>query len=46
VTALLDQSKAGALSPQEEKELERYLLVEHLVRLAKAYAYKQRPAQG
>jgi hypothetical protein len=46
VTALLDQSKAGALSPQEEKELERYLLVEHLVRLAKADAYKQHPTQG
>ena len=46
VTALLDQSKDGALSPQEEMELERYLLVEHLVRLAKAYAYKQRPTQG
>src|SRR5438067_2850759 len=46
VTALLDQSKGGALSPQEELELERYLLVEHLVRLAKAHAYQQRPTQG
>ena len=39
LTATPDQLRE--LSPQEEMELERYLLVEHLVRLAKAHAYKQ-----
>ncbi len=38
---LLAQSKAGRLSRQDEVELDRYLMLEHLVRLAKAYAYKQ-----
>lgn len=36
---LLAQSKQGMLSPQEAAELERYLLLEHLVRMAKAHAY-------
>lgn len=38
---LLAQSKAGTLSRQDEAELERYLALEHLVRLAKAHAYEQ-----
>ena len=41
VSELLDQNKQGKLSRQEEAELERHLTLEHLVRLAKAYAYKQ-----
>jgi hypothetical protein len=41
VSMLLDKSKEGGLSSQEEAELERYLVVEHLVRLAKAHAYRQ-----
>jgi hypothetical protein len=35
---LLAQSKEGTLSRAEESELERYLMLEHLVRLAKAQA--------
>lgn len=38
---LLAQSKAGLLSREGEAELERYLFVEHLVRLAKGRAYEQ-----
>ncbi len=41
VSELLDRSKKGELSTQEENELERHLMLEHLVRLAKSYAYKQ-----
>jgi len=41
VSKLLVQSKAGTLSRQGEAELERYLMLEHLVRLAKAHAYQQ-----
>jgi hypothetical protein len=37
---LLYRSKHGQLSHQEESELERHLVLEHLVRLAKAHAYK------
>jgi hypothetical protein len=36
---LLARSKAGQLSHEEALELERYLTVEHLVRLAKGHAY-------
>lgn len=35
---LLAQSKAETISRAEESELERYLMLEHLVRLAKAQA--------
>lgn len=42
---LLHQNKEGDLSRGEEAELERYLTLEHLVRLAKAHAYKQLAAQ-
>ncbi|MBI1802060.1 MAG: hypothetical protein HY259_10140 [Chloroflexi bacterium] len=38
---LLARNKAGELSAAEEYELERYLMLEHLVRLAKAHAYQQ-----
>lgn len=41
VTDLLTRNKTGALSRREEAELERYLMLEHLVRLAKARAYQQ-----
>jgi hypothetical protein len=41
VNELLAENKAGALSRQEELELERYLIVEHLVRLATINAYRQ-----
>ena len=38
---LLGRSKEGALSREEEAELERYFLLEHLVRLAKARALEE-----
>lgn len=41
VDMLLERNSQGELSTQEDAELERYLLVEHLVRLAKTHAYKQ-----
>lgn len=41
---LLARSKEGRLPSAEAAELERYLLLEHLVRMAKGYAY-QRLAQ-
>jgi len=45
VSELLRRNKEGELSQQEEAELERHLTLEHLVRLAKAHAYKQLAAQ-
>lgn len=39
VSELLERSKAGEISREEAIELERYLTVEHLVRLAKGHAY-------
>lgn len=41
MSELLERNKAGALSREEEAELERYLTLEHLVRLAKVHAYRQ-----
>jgi hypothetical protein len=41
VSDLLQQGKEGALSRTEEAELDKYLLLEHLVRLAKARAIEQ-----
>jgi hypothetical protein len=41
VSDLLYQSKHGELSRQEEADLDYYLMLEHLVRLAKARAYRQ-----
>lgn len=41
VSELLIRSKTNTLSRQEEAELERYLTLEHLVRLAKAHAFQK-----
>lgn len=41
MSELLDRHKLGILSRSEEVELDRYLLLEHWVRLAKAHAYKR-----
>ena len=41
MSELLVKRKAETLSGQEEMELERYLTIEHLVRLAKTNAYAQ-----
>ncbi len=41
VSELLARRKTGHLSVPEELELERHLMLEHLVRLAKAHAYQQ-----
>jgi hypothetical protein len=40
MSELLEQNKSGTLTRPEEVELDRYLLLEHWVRLAKAHAYK------
>lgn len=40
MTELLDRNNSGSLSQVENAELDRYLLLEHWVRLAKAHAYK------
>jgi predicted Rossmann fold nucleotide-binding protein DprA/Smf involved in DNA uptake len=40
VADLLERSARKELSAQEEAELDRHLVLEHLVRLAKAHAYK------
>jgi hypothetical protein len=40
MSELLAQNKSGTLTRSEEVELDRYLLLEHWVRLAKAHAYK------
>jgi hypothetical protein len=40
MSELLTQNKSGTLTRSEEVELDRYLLLEHWVRLAKAHAYK------
>ena len=41
VSELLDRSKRGELSEREENELDRFFMLEHFVRLAKANALKQ-----
>ena len=46
VSDLLYRSKQGELSRQEESDLDRYLLLEHIVRLAKAHAYRQAAARS
>jgi hypothetical protein len=38
VAALIHREKAAALSPDEKSELDHYLQLEHLMRLAKARA--------
>ncbi len=42
---LLDRSKQSELTAPERVELDRYLLLEHLVRLAKANAYRRLAGQ-
>lgn len=41
-SSLLAKSKAGAATAEERIELERYLVLEHFVRMAKANALQQR----
>lgn len=41
VSELLAAAKTRQLTQSEETELDRYLLLEHWIRLAKAYAHKQ-----
>jgi 16S rRNA C1402 (ribose-2'-O) methylase RsmI len=40
MSELLAQNKSATLTRSEEVELDRYMLLEHWVRLAKAHAYK------
>jgi len=40
VAALIASEKAGRLSPEETLELDRYMALEHLMRLAKARALR------
>jgi 16S rRNA C1402 (ribose-2'-O) methylase RsmI len=40
MSELLAQNKSGTLTRSEEVELDRYLLLEHWVRLAKAHVYE------
>ena len=46
VSDLLDRNARKELSVQEEAELDRHLMLEHLVRLAKAHAYKVRSSRA
>lgn len=41
MSELLERHKSGSLSRQDEAELDRYLFLEHLVRLAKTHAYQR-----
>ena len=41
MSELLDRNKSGTLCRPEEVELDRYLLLEHWVRLAKTHAYRR-----
>lgn len=41
VSELLERAKSGQISSKQEAELERYLTLERLVRLAKAHAMKK-----
>lgn len=40
VSDLLDREKGEGLSPEEKAELDHYLILEHIMRLAKAKARK------
>jgi hypothetical protein len=40
ISVLLERRKEGALSDEEESELDRYFYLEHLARMAKAKAYQ------
>jgi hypothetical protein len=46
VSELLASNKQGELGREEETELERYLMLEHLVRLAKSYALQRTMKQS
>jgi hypothetical protein len=46
VSELLRRSKGDGLSRAEESELDRYLYLEHLVRLAKARTFEQTSPGG
>jgi hypothetical protein len=46
ISELLAQNKSGTLTRSEEVELDRYLLLEHWVRLAKSHAYKNLQTAG
>ncbi len=41
VSDLLERNQQGKLSAAEQAEMERYMLLEHLVRMAKAHAYQK-----
>ena len=41
VELLIEREKTGGLSPDEKKELDRYLELEHIMRLIKARARNQ-----
>ena len=41
ISELLDRNKANTLDRNSEVELDRYLLLEHWVRLVKANAYQK-----
>ena len=43
---LLSRSNAGTLTTQEQSELDRVLLLEHMVRMAKAHAYRRLAEQS
>jgi hypothetical protein len=40
VAALIEQEKVSSLSPEEKSELDHYMQLEHLMRLAKARAHQ------
>jgi hypothetical protein len=43
VAHLIEREKADALTPEEKSELEHYVQLEHLMRLAKARARRHLP---
>ncbi len=43
VAELIDNEKSGTISPEEKSELDHYLQLEHLMRLAKARARRHCP---
>jgi hypothetical protein len=45
VAELIERNKEGTLSPDETSELDSYLQLEHIMRLAKARARKYLPSQ-
>jgi hypothetical protein len=43
---LIDREKQGSLSPEEKSELDHYMQIEHLMRLAKARAKNRLSGNG